>query len=149
MSDEHLRKFVSEWKEHLLSVKRGEANLDVFYAKVMDKNCEFSSPAIHKPSTNPMYVSTILKWIVEIVEDFHYKDIDYYDGKTNRVAMMFGGKIKDPKSGKYRNVEGIDLIKLDPSGRKVVELKVMIRPLNALILVATTMKNRFKRMSNL
>ena len=63
--------------------------------------------------------------------------------------MVFGGKIKDPKSGKYRDVEGIDLIQLDENGTKVVELKVMIRPLNALILVATTMKERFKMMTKL
>lgn len=146
MSDSHLREFVSNWKKNLLLVKHGNESMDKFYADIMDKNTKFESPAIHKPSRDGLYIKTILKWIIEIIEEFHYKDIDYYDYKTNRIALTFGGKIKDPKTNKYLNVEGIDLIRLNKDGTKVIELKVMVRPLNSLILVAQTMKNRFKQL---
>lgn len=149
MSDQHLRDFVINWKKKLLSVKAGTGDMDTFYAEIMDKNVRFSSPAIHKPSSNALYVKTILKWVIEIIQDFRYTNEDYYDYKTNRFAMTFAGKIKDPKSNKYLKVEGIDLIRLNDDGTKVVELKVMIRPLNSLIVVATTMKNRFKNLSKL
>ena len=148
MSDKHLREFVVNWKNNLLAIKRGKGSMDVFYEDNMNDKVLFSSPAIHKPSDNRMYIKTILNWVIEIVEDFHYTDIDYYDYKTNRVAMIFAGKVRDSTSDKYLQVEGIDLIQLNDDG-KVVELKVMIRPLNALIVVATTMKNRFKKLSKL
>ena len=84
--------------------------------------------------------------VTEVIDGFHYKDIDYFDAKTNRLSMIFGGKVKDPKTNKHLDIEGIDLITLNESG-KVIELRVMIRPLNALIVFANEIKARFKRVS--
>eukprot|EP01084_Bolivina_argentea_P253316 425467_1 len=151
MADKHLRLFVSNWKNTLSSIKKGEGDMNAFYNEMnefIDDKMVLFSPAIHKPSNNALYNKTILKWVIEIIEEFHYKNIDYYDGNTNRVGMTFGGKIQDPKSKKYFDIEGIDLIKLNEKG-KVIELKVMMRPLNSLILLATTMKNRFKKLNKL
>ena len=60
--------------------------------------------------------------------------------------MIFEGRVKN-KKGNYLKVEGIDLITLNENG-KIIELKVMIRPMNALIEVATQMKQKFTNAFN-
>eukprot|EP01083_Nonionella_stella_P121080 363570_1 len=147
MSDKRLRSFVSDWKKNLSAIERGECEMDVFCGEILDKNMLFHSPAVHKPITNALYITNILKWIIEIIEGFHYKDIDYYDGNTGRIGMVFAGKIKDTKSNKYFDVEGIDLIKLNENCTKVTELKVMIRPHNSLTLVKNEMMRRIQKLN--
>lgn len=144
-SDEHLRTFVADWKSAFNAVKRGECEMDTISKRFLDEHMVLRSPVVHKlsPANNANINRTILKWVTEVIEGFHYKDIDYFDGNTNRLSMIFGGKVKDLKTNKHLDIEGIDLITLNEND-KVIELRVMIRPLNALIVFANAMKARFK-----
>ena len=82
------------------------------------------------------------------VENFEYKPSQfYYNPKELRVALVFYGDVKDPKTNKYYKLQGIDLIKLNENG-KIVELKVMVRPLNTLIALANEMKAKFLKSKN-
>ena len=107
-----------------------------------------SNPAIHKPSRNKVYIYRVLKWIIEIIGDFNYTAVDYYDYRTctNRIGMTFCGKVRDSKTNKYLNIEGSDLMQLNENGTKLIELKVMIRPLNSLIIFAKEMKDRVSKL---
>merc|ERR1712228_417415 len=127
------------------AVKRGECAVDTISKRFLDEHMVLRSPVVHKlsPANNANINRTILKWVTEVIEGFHYKDIDYFDGTTNRLSMIFGGKVKDLKTNKHLDIEGIDLITLNENG-KVIELRVMIRPLNALIVFANAVKARFK-----
>lgn len=60
--------------------------------------------------------------------------------KTLQVGLVFAGKHKGLQ------IEGVDLITLNSEG-KVVELKVMFRPLKATLALADTMKQRFEALA--
>lgn len=93
----------------------------------------FYSPVLFKPSTERAIIDRIIGFIAEALTDFEYTDIYERPGGAAMVFTARHGEL---------SVEGIDLFKIDESG-KVLELKVMIRPLNSALALAAHMKERF------
>lgn len=132
--------FVEKWHQ---AVKTHDANVLNMFAP----DSTFFSPVVHTPANDQQYIKQVLSWVIEIIEDFHYKGIELFNDDINnlRVGLVFGGKVKDKRSKKYLDVEGIDLFKLNKNGQ-ITELRVMLRPLNATIILAQEMKSRFKKL---
>jgi hypothetical protein len=88
---------------------------------------------------------------LEIVGNFTYR-ASYTDPENLGVVLLFSGTRRNSSSnlaGKHKNVEveGADFIRLNPEG-KVVELKVMLRPLKATMTVGEEMKKRFQALTS-
>lgn len=94
----------------------------------------FASPAIFSPSSDRKYIDTIIGYVADLIQDFTYTAIHPTE---NGAVMVFEGKCGGMK------LEGIDLFTLHPDG-KVAELKVFIRPMNALNALAAEMMKRFQ-----
>lgn len=94
----------------------------------------FASPAIYSPSGDRKYIDAIIGHVADLIEDFTYTAIH----PTEDGAVM----IFDGKCGGMR-LEGIDLFTLHEDGT-VAELRVFIRPMNALNILATEMMKRFQ-----
>jgi hypothetical protein len=133
--------FIKYWKE---SVKNKDFKK---IESLFTKESIFISPIVHKPITEKFKVYKILSWIIEIIKDFQY--IEEYKNEDNlSVCLLFKGKILEKKTNKLIDVEGVDLFRLDRNG-KIIELKVMLRPLNSTIEVSNEMKNRLLNLSKL
>lgn len=94
----------------------------------------FASPAIFQPSSDRAYIDRIIGYVKELITDFHYTEIHPTE---NGAVMIFEGRHGDMK------LEGIDLFRLQEDG-KVAELRVFIRPMNALNALAGEMMRRFQ-----
>ena len=120
--------FIQSWRAAVES----EDMPDVF-AHLAD-TMTFHSPAVFKPATERPYINKLLTFVGESIEDFAYAETYTQPGGA---AMVFRGKI----GGLV--IEGIDLFKLD-NDNKVTELKVMLRPLNAAVMLAQSMRSKFE-----
>lgn len=82
---------------------------------------------LHSPITFQLFegrraIRQLLGIILEVFEDFHYTDeLNSHDGTK---ALIFRAKVAG------RDVEGLDLLRFDPSGL-IRELTVMVRPRSA------------------
>jgi hypothetical protein len=127
--DEAIRNaFIESWKaavqEHDLP-----AMLDRF-----GEPMNFASPAIFQPSSDRRYIDRIIGYVAELIEDFTYTAIH---PTADGAVMIFSGRCGPLK------LEGIDVFRLHPDGT-VAELKVFIRPMNALNALAAEMMRRFQ-----
>jgi hypothetical protein len=104
------------------------ADLDAAVALLAD-DAVFNSPAVHKPYEGREKVATILRTAFGVFEDFRYVDELHGDGVE---ALIFRAHVGD------RDVQGLDLVRLDDSGR-IVEFTVMLRPATGLMAVAERM----------
>lgn len=95
----------------------------------------FASPAIFQPSSDRAYIDRIVGFVKELIEDFQYTEIHPTE---NGAVMIFEGRHAGMK------LEGIDLFRLHPDG-KVAELRVFVRPMNALNALAGEMIRRFQK----
>jgi hypothetical protein len=128
--------FITEWKKGVI-----EENHDIIESLFAEK-AQFCSPVVNQIYKDKKIIFQILKWIIKIFgKDFKYTQ-EYTNQKEMTVCLLFESNIKDPKSNKMLKVEGVDLFKLDENG-KVIELKVMLRPLNSTLIIANQMKNNF------
>ena len=89
----------------------------------------FRSPAVFKPYEGREAVSTILRTVFGVFEDFRYTD--ELAGDTVH-GLVFEARVGD------RSLQGIDLLRTDSGGR-ITELTVMIRPASGLIALAERM----------
>ena len=89
----------------------------------------FRSPAVFKPYEGRDAVTTILRAIFAVFEDFRYTAELEGDGAH---ALIFEARVGD------KTLEGLDLIRDDADGR-IAELTVMIRPASGLMAVAERM----------
>ena len=89
----------------------------------------FRSPAVFKPYEGREKVATILRTVIEVLEDFRYTDELAGDGVH---ALIFEARVGD------REVQGLDLIRGDDDGR-IREFTVMLRPASGLMAVAERM----------
>eukprot|EP01006_Ploeotia_vitrea_P061493 TRINITY_DN78228_c0_g1_i1.p1 TRINITY_DN78228_c0_g1~~TRINITY_DN78228_c0_g1_i1.p1 ORF type:complete len:172 (+),score=14.22 TRINITY_DN78228_c0_g1_i1:65-517(+) len=104
----------------------------------------FYSPVVHTVTHDHAYIMQIMLHIVEIVEDFHYTGLTMCNS-DNQLAMMFRGTVKKSDgSGGTLIVEGMDIVKLNEQG-KMVELRVMMRPMSAVVESSKQMRARFKK----
>lgn len=126
----HVETFVSNWRAAIAGKDPDE--LQALLADEMT----FYSPVLFKPATDRAYIEAVLSLVEETLEDFEY--VDQYE-QPGGVAMLFKAKVGDLA------VDGVDFFKIDSDG-KARELKVMLRPLNATMLLAQTMKDKFAAM---
>lgn len=89
----------------------------------------FRSPAVFKPYTGKETVSTILRTVVQVFEDFRYVDELAGDGTH---ALIFEARVGD------RELQGLDHIRTGPDGR-ISEFTVMVRPVSGLMALAERM----------
>lgn len=123
-----LKKWINEWDELVKSKN------EVKIKSLLADNVQFYSPAIFKPSSDKEYICEVLTCVIEVIDQFHYPSPARFDVDDEQLTItaLFKGRVKG-KSGKdgWLAVEGVDMFKLNEEG-KIVELKVMLRPYNAL-----------------
>lgn len=129
--DTLVENFIANWRDAV----EGKNVEKIF--PLLSNEMTFYSPVLFKPSTDRAYIDAVLRFVDETLSDFEY--IDIY-GQAQGAAMMFRAKVGD------LTVEGVDFFKLDDEG-KVTELKVMLRPLNATMILGQAMKDRFAAMT--
>ena len=101
-----------------------EAALDLLADDIV-----FRSPAVFKPYEGKDTVSTILRTVFGVFEDFRYTDELAGDGVH---ALIFEARVGD------RQLQGMDLIRADGDGR-IGEFTVMVRPASGLMALAERM----------
>ena len=89
----------------------------------------FRSPAVFTPYEGRDTVIRILGAVMTLFEDFHYTAA--YSSEGGEV-LHFAARVGD------KQLDGVDVLRTGADGR-VTELTVMIRPLKALVEVATRM----------
>jgi hypothetical protein len=89
----------------------------------------FRSPAVFKPYEGKETVSTILRTVFGVFEDFRYTDELSGDGVH---TLIFEARVGD------RQLQGLDLIREGEDGR-IAEFTVMIRPASGLAALAGEM----------
>lgn len=94
----------------------------------------FASPAIYQPSSDRRYIDQIIGYVADLIQDFRYTAIH---PTVDGAVMIFEGKCGG------LGVEGIDVFRLHDNG-KASELRVFIRPMNALNVLAGEMMKRFQ-----
>ena len=122
-----VEKFVANWRN---AVEGGNPE-KIFL--LLSNEMTFYSPVLFKPSTDREYIDTVLKFVDQTLSDFEYTEI--YQ-QPHGAAMMFRANVGD------LTVEGTDFFKINEEG-KVTELKVMLRPLNATMILGQAMKDHF------
>ena len=122
-----VQQFLKEWRSAVDSDDHGRIT------SMLADEIAFYSPVIYKPASDRVYIEQVLKFVAESIENFHYTDEFEQPGGC---ALVFSGNVGD------LGVEGIDLIKLNDAGL-ITELKVMLRPLNTVMVLAQSMKERF------
>jgi hypothetical protein len=94
----------------------------------------FRSPAVHQPYRGRAAVSHLLRHAGAVLEDLVY--VDELHGERS-IGLVFRARVGD------KDVEGLDHLTLDDDGR-IIEFRVMIRPLSGLIAMAQTMGARLE-----
>lgn len=154
---QHMAAFLAEWKDCLADKgSRPEEETAKRLRALMHEKMTFYSPAVFTGYTDGNMITTFLKWVLEILQQFTYKHTTAgYDKDGNPVLVLFfSGTIV----GSNRVIEGADFITLDKHTGKVqhlcpveqkahslvqmLELKVMFRPLSSTLLFAEHMKKR-------
>eukprot|EP01128_Nolandella_sp_AFSM9_P005921 TRINITY_DN295_c0_g1_i2.p1 TRINITY_DN295_c0_g1~~TRINITY_DN295_c0_g1_i2.p1 ORF type:complete len:145 (+),score=18.04 TRINITY_DN295_c0_g1_i2:54-488(+) len=130
--DDIVATFLEKWKKALHS-----HDFETI-SSLMHDDFVFRSPVVHQPFPGKDNVKTqhILRWIVEIVEGFHYVD-DFSSAENLSVGMIFAGTVKG------LDVQGLDWFRLAPNG-KILSLTVMLRPYSATTAVLKEMGSRLE-----
>jgi hypothetical protein len=101
-------------------------------AAALHPDVVFNSPAVFKPYEGREATMRLLRYVLEVLEDFRY--LDELDGDGSH-GLVFAARVGD------KTLQGWDYLKLDGDGL-ITELTVMIRPLSGLIAVAQAMGER-------
>lgn len=123
--------FIGQWRAAVAAHDHGAI------ASLVSDSIVFHSPAVFKPVTQKPYVLHLLGFVDEAIQDFTY--IDEYT-KPDGAALVFRGSIDG------LTIEGVDFFTLDDEN-KIVEMKVMLRPLNAAAALAQFVKGRFESLA--
>lgn len=95
----------------------------------------FTSPVAFKPYEGRAMTALILRAVFTVFEDFHYvREVVSPDGRD--AVLEFEATV----NGKFLN--GADFLRLDEHGR-IVDFKVMVRPLSAAQALAERMAIAF------
>ena len=114
------KNFLKNW--HQLVDQRDATLLPQLIAE----DAQLLSPAFWRPREGREKVATVLAAVSSIFKDIRYTK-QWVDG--NEIILEFEAKVVD------KNLKGIDRIKLNQDG-KLQEIEVLIRPMNALMLLA-------------
>lgn len=99
----------------------------------------FTSPVAFKPYEGKAITTALLRGVMRIFEDFRYvRELSSADGRDH--ALEFETVVDD------KLVNGCDFLHLDDDGR-IVDFKVMVRPLSGANAVATAMAAQFDRIA--
>jgi len=119
---------------HEISQQRDPGRLD----EVLAEDCVFLSPVVHSPQRGRDLTRFYLAGAFGVFNDsFHYvKEIaDEHHAVLEFVCDMDGTV-----------VNGVDIMSFDEAG-KIVEFKVMVRPLQAVNLLHARMKEMLEQLS--
>src|SRR3954447_9943082 len=105
------------------------SDLDAAIA-LLAEDVVFRSPAVFKPYEGRETVSTILRTVLGVFEDFRYTDELAGDGVH---ALIFEARVGD------RSLQGLDLLRATPEDDRIAEFTVMIRPASGLMALAEKM----------
>ena len=94
----------------------------------------FRSPAVFTPFNGKQAFVFIINTVFQILEDFRYHR-QFASGDGTNAVLEFEARIGDT------SLKDIDMIRFDADGR-IAEFEVMIRPANALALLAQKMGER-------
>ncbi len=106
-------------------------------SEMLADNVVFRSPAVYEPYRGKAPTVVLLTAASRVFRDFHYVRT-FIEEDALGMALMFEAKV-----GK-REVEGMDLIRLDAYGQ-VVDFRVMVRPSSALEALADAMVPAIER----
>ena len=106
--------------------------------ELLDENCVFYSPIVHTPQEGRDLSKLYLSAAMQVFgEGFGY-DKEIVDGR--QMVLEFSAETQGI------SINGVDIITWNDAG-KIVEFKVMIRPLKAINLLHGKMKNMLEQMS--
>ena len=116
--------FLKTW--HTAVLAKDAELLDTIIAD----GCTLLSPVVWKPTSDKAYLIHILQGVVQTIDGFEYRH-ETIDG--NLLYLEFTGTVDG------KGLLGLDRITLNDEG-KMVEIEVLIRPLNTLVEFATRMR---------
>lgn len=94
----------------------------------------FKSPVVFKPYEGKEAVSTLLRFVAEVFEDFRYiAELESDDG----MAMIFEARVGD------KQLQGLDFLRFDAED-KIKEFIVMVRPMSGMHALAEAMKAKLE-----
>ena len=108
------------------AIERGDFEAGV---ALLADDVVFRSPAVFKPYEGKETVTTILRTVLGVFEDFRYTDELEGDGVH---ALIFEARVGD------RQLQGMDLIRAGADGR-IAEFTVMVRPASGLMALGERM----------
>jgi len=94
----------------------------------------FRSPAFFKPYPGKEATILVLSTVITVFENFVYSRT-FYTPDGSSAVLEFGANIGS------KSLKGIDMFRFNADGL-IVEMEVMIRPGNALMLLGQTMAER-------
>lgn len=120
----HLHHFLAEWKDIFdhKSHRASEETAARIRALFHPTNFAFYSPVVHTPYKDIDSVMAILRWIIEVLQDFRYTQTTTgNDNEGNPLIVLFFTAAVSPlnESEKKLQVEGADFFKLDRKSGKV------------------------------
>lgn len=137
-----VRPFIARWKETLH--KKDYDGMRALFVEEGDARLRFESPVVFRPYREHATVHALLRQVVEVLQDLTYHREYVEEGPTPGCALFFKARVSTPKGG-WLEVEGVDFFRLREDG-KVLELKVMLRPLKPYLEVAKQMAARVSRL---
>ena len=107
-------------------------------AEIVDEHCVFLSPVVHSPQRGRDLTIMYLTGAMHVLQgDFHYQK-EVVDSK--HAVLEFVCEIDG------LTVNGVDIITFNDAGR-IIEFKVMVRPLKAINLVHEKMGQMLEQLS--
>jgi hypothetical protein len=100
-------------------------------SQMLAENVVFRSPAVFEPYQGKPATMVLLKAVSRVFQDFRYRRT-FIEEDGRGMALLFEAKVGT------RQVEGIDLLRLDAHGL-VDDFRVMVRPHSALEALMTAM----------
>ena len=100
--------------------------------EILAEEVKFHSPFVWKPMVGQSITIQFFMTVTTVCDDIRYVR-EIFDGSN--CALEFEARVGD------LNLRGVDLIKIDESG-KIVDFEVMVRPANALQALGLEMGRR-------
>ena len=119
----HAQAFLETWHE---AIAKNDVNL---LKDIVADDARLLSPAFYSPKEGQQMVLIILATVITVFEDFTYTK-EWVD--ENELILEFTATVND------KRLKGIDRIALNDEG-KLVEIEVLVRPLNSLMELAQEM----------
>jgi hypothetical protein len=105
-------------------------DLDAALALFRD-DATLDSPVAFRPFSGIEAIRVVLGAVMEVFEDFRYTD---EFASADAHVLVFRARVGD------KEVEGVDLLRIEPQEGQISNLTVFIRPLSGLIALAEQMQ---------